>query len=212
MLYLDILLRSIYRHTANVEENLDKKRHMSRARLGYKLPCHLDYIIQLSPTHQNMWVQWQNSPSPRDPVMKFVLSILSNLNSGGSQVLALMQVAIFLPGIEISIPLGHFAVPLPKNRHAKKGTAILTEVIVHLEFPTCIQVERTTCIIQDLMEHPLALLCPATTTNGQLQQPGSNRSKANKGSDLSHFSCPSPPLLLPKITFQNKPPACKSLS
>lgn len=65
-----------------------------------------------------------------------MLSIPSNLNSGRSEVLALMQVAIFPLGIEISVPLGHFAVPLPKNQHAKKGTAILTEVIVHLEFPT----------------------------------------------------------------------------
>lgn len=64
--------------------------------------------------------------------MEFVVCIPSYLNSVGLEVRAFF----FLPtGIEINFTLGHFAVPSPKNQHAKKGIAKLTEVTAHLGFP-----------------------------------------------------------------------------
>ena len=96
MLYLRILLSSIYQNAAKLEGGLDKKRHRSRVRLWDKLPCHLGHMTQLSP-RVTAGCRYRLS---KDPVMECMLSITSNLNSVASEVLVLRQAATLPPGNE----------------------------------------------------------------------------------------------------------------
>lgn len=125
-----------------------------------------------------------------------VLPAPSNLNPVVQESWLSCRQLSFPPGIEIKVPRGCFAAPpRTKDRHAKKGAALLTEVTVQLGFPTCIRVGRTVSVNQDLTEHLWVLLCPVRTIHGHLQHPGPNKSKKQ----AEALTCPVSVLLVPAV-------------
>ena len=133
----------------------------------------------------------QIGPSPKDSVVELVLSITSNLSS--------VELKSWFSGRQLQFP----------QRMGSTGSFYSMPHPAPVKEPACAErncyVHRGNCPSRvssthwgwenyvhnpGLIKHFLVLPWPVITINGQLWQPGPDKSKATKGSNLSGVSSP----------------------